>query len=91
VSAYDGAAGRRKWTCYVGEPTCFIAPCAGGRVLAVAPSGKAFVIDANGNFVGCNDLGAAATAVLRPGDHRAENAIVVGLADGRILTLPRSN
>ena len=35
------------------------------------------------------DLGTAITALVRPGDHRADAPLVIGTADGRVLLLPQ--
>ena len=43
------------------------------------------VIGPDGELTGRDELGARVTTVLRPGDHRAQNACVLGTADGRVL------
>ncbi|MFH1268380.1 MAG: PQQ-binding-like beta-propeller repeat protein, partial [Planctomycetota bacterium] len=88
VSAFDGASGTRRWTCFVGEPAPFAAAYQRDSILAVAVSGRVFVIDADGRLTGREDLGRKVTALLRPGDHRNTNAILVGTDDGRLLVLP---
>jgi len=87
VSAFEGASGRRRWTCFLGEPATFVAGYGQDRVLAVATSGRVFVIDAEGHLAGHEDLGHKVTALLRPGDHRYVRSILAGTGDGRLLVL----
>jgi hypothetical protein len=35
-------------------------------------------------------LGQPITGLLRPGEDRSANAVVLGMADGRLLSLPES-
>ena len=88
VSAFDGASGTRRWTCFLGEPATFVAVYGQDSVLAIATSGRVFVIDAEGHVAGHEDLGHKVTALLRPGDHRNARSILVGTHDGRVLSLP---
>ena len=80
--------GRRRWACFVGEPTHFVAPVAEGRILAAARSGRVFLISNDGTLSGAADLGQPITGLLRPGEDRSANAVVLGTADGRLLVLP---
>jgi hypothetical protein len=57
-----------------------------GRLLAVASSGRGWVISATGVVEENFDAGSAITAVPRPGNHRgAGRGLVLGTADGRVL------
>ncbi len=90
VAALDGRTGARRWACFVGEPTHFVAPADDGRVLAAARSGKVFLIGRAGSLCGAADLGQPITGLLRPGEDRSANAVLLGTADGRLLALPQS-
>ena len=57
------------------------------RILAVAESGRVFVLAHDGDLAGQGDLGDMDPALLRPGDHRNSKVIPLGLADGRLLAL----
>ena len=87
ISAFDGKTGRRHWACFVGEPAKLIAPSGRGTVVAVAPSGKVYLLSNVGELIGCHDLHSEATGLLRPGDHRGSSAILLGTHDGRLLFL----
>ena len=45
-----GRTGTRRWACFVGEPTHFVAPTSGGRVIAAARSGRVFAIGHDGEL-----------------------------------------
>lgn len=87
VCGFDGPTGKRRFAVFVGPPTNFVAPLADGRVLAVAPKGDVFVIGNDGKLAGRSSAGSQITALLRPGDHRAANAVILGTHDGRVLVL----
>jgi len=91
VSCFDGPTGARRWASFIGEPAPFVAPYGSGQVLAVARSGRVWLLDDQGDIVGCQDLGCPITGLLRPGDHRAGNAILVGTRAGRLLLLAKTN
>ncbi len=88
VCAFDGKSGKRLWACFIGEPARLVAPLPDGRTLAAAPSGHLFLMDGEGALVGGTDLGEPITAVLRPGDHRTDNRVLLGTAGGRVYLLP---
>jgi len=88
VCAFDGKSGKRKWACFVGDPPAFVAPYRQDAVMAICFSGDVVVIDGQGRLAGRNSLSAPVSALLRPGDHRATGAILVGTGDGRLLVLP---
>ncbi len=88
VGAFDGPNGRRRWACFLGEPAHYLAVWESRKLLAATPSGKVFVIDENGNVTGHEDFGASVTGLLRPGDHRAGNQVLLGTSDGRVRVLP---
>jgi outer membrane protein assembly factor BamB len=90
VAAFDGRTGDRRWACFVGEPTQFVAPVADGQVLAAARSGKVFLIRGDGSLAGAAVLGQPITGLLRPGEDRNANAVLLGTADGRLLLLPQA-
>jgi outer membrane protein assembly factor BamB len=90
VAALDGRSGARRWACYVGEPTQFVAPADDGRLWAAARSGKVFLIGRDGALAGAADVGQAITGLLRPGEDRSAGAMLLGTADGRLLVLPQS-
>jgi outer membrane protein assembly factor BamB len=87
VCALDGRTGGRRFACYVGEPTHFVAPMADGRLIAAANSGKVFILNAEGTVAGCDALGHGVTGLLRPGEDRSANAVALGTDDGRLLVL----
>lgn len=91
VYAFDGRRGTRRWACFVGEPTHFVAPTSGGRVIAAARSGRVFAIDHGGELIGAVSLGQPITGLLRPGEDRGANAVVLGTRDGRLLLLPNTS
>jgi len=84
VCAFDGPTGNRQWACFLGEPACFLVPFGCRKVMSVTRSGKILVIDEGGNLTGQEDLGIAITGLLRPGDHRAGNQVLLGTGDGRV-------
>ena len=88
VCAFDGKSGKRAWACFVGDPPAFVAPYGQDAVLAVSPSGDVAIIDGKGKLAGRNSLGTPASALLRPGDHRATGTILVGTEDGHLLAMP---
>ena len=90
VAALDGRSGARRWACYVGEPTQFVAPADDGRLWAAARSGRVFLIGRDGALAGAADVGQAITGLLRPGEDRSAGAMLLGTADGRLLVLPQS-
>jgi len=90
ISAFDGKTGRRHWACFTGEPVKFLAPRGQGTVIAVAPSGQIYLLSDAGELLGCHDLRSEVTGLLRPGDHRDGNAILLGTRDGRLLFLTES-
>ena len=85
VASFIGATGERVWACYVGEPVVLLALTADSRLAAVTPGGRVFLIDAGGHLDGCVELDAAVTAVMRPGDHRVGDTLLLGTADGRVI------
>lgn len=85
VAAFVGATGERAWACYVGEPVVLLALTADERLAAVTPGGRVFVIDAGGHLDGCVELDGAVTAVMRPGDHRLGDTLLLGTQDGRVI------
>ena len=87
VSAFDGATGARRWACFLGEPTELLAPHGQNRIIAIARSGRAYVLTRAGELLGRDDLAAPVAALLRPGDHRAGNGMLLGAEDGRVLLL----
>ncbi len=87
--AFDGRTGARRWACFIGEAASFVAPYGSRQVVAVARSGRVFVLDGKGGIAGCQDLGRPVSALLRPGGHRAGNAIVVGTRDGTVWVLDK--
>lgn len=91
VYAFDGRTGTRRWACFVGEPTHFVAPTSGGRVIAAARSGRVFAIDHGDELIGAVSLGQPITGLLRPGEDRQANAVVLGTRDGRLFLLPNTS
>jgi outer membrane protein assembly factor BamB len=91
VYAFDGRTGTRRWVCFVGEPTHFVAPTLGDRVIAAARSGRVFIIGHGGELIGAVSLGQPITGLLRPGEDRQANAVVLGTRDGRLLLLPNTS
>jgi len=87
VSAFDGRTGTRRWACFLGERTKLVAPYGRGRVVAIAPSGRAYLVSVTGDLLGCHDLRSEVTGLLRPGDHRAGNTVLLGTRDGRSVLL----
>jgi hypothetical protein len=87
VCGFDGPNGKRRFAAFVGQPTNFVAPLSDGRVLAVAPTGDVFVLAPDGKLADRASLGGKITALLRPGDHRAANAVILGTEEGRIMVL----
>lgn len=86
VVAVDGAAGRRVWGVWIGAAANLLWVLADGRLLAVAPSGRGWVISAAGAVEQSFEVGSAITAVPRPGNHRAAGRnLILGTADGRVL------
>jgi outer membrane protein assembly factor BamB len=88
VAAMDGRSGARRWACFVGRPTQFVAPMTDGRILAAARSGQVFLIDREGALVGAADVGQPITGLLRPGEDRSAGGALLGTADGHLLALP---
>ncbi|HCU34363.1 MAG TPA: hypothetical protein DGT21_02630 [Armatimonadetes bacterium] len=85
VAAFVGPTGERAWACYVGEPVVLLALTPEQRVAAVTRGGRVFVIDAGGHLEGCVELDGAVTAVMRSGDHRLGDALLLGTQDGRVI------
>ena len=89
VSAFDGKTGTRRWACFVGESTRLIAPCGQDKVVAVAPSGKVYLVSTTGDLLGCHELRSKVTGLPRPGDHRVGNTVLLGTRDGRLMLLTK--
>jgi outer membrane protein assembly factor BamB len=87
-AAMDGRSGARRWACFVGRPTQFVAAIADGRILAAARSGEVFLIGRDGSLVGAADVGQPITGLLRPGEDRSAGGVLLGTGDGRLLALP---
>ena len=87
ISAYNGLTGVRLWNCYIGDTAGYVEIIDGENIMAVTSSGKIYVIDPNGKYVGCQDIGCPVTALLRPGDHRTTSTIVIGTGDGRVMAI----
>ena len=87
VSAFDGGTGERLWYCFVGEAGQFLSTHGSDAIVAVSKPGRMFMIDYEGELIGCNDLGTEVTAMLRPGDHRKSTTVPIGTSDGRVLVL----
>jgi len=89
VHAFEGATGHHLWFCYLGDEPRLLWPRADGSILAVCPSGSVvFAVGADGGLAGCETLPAPITALLRPGQHRADpSCIPVGTNDGTIHVL----
>jgi outer membrane protein assembly factor BamB len=60
---------------------------AGGLIIAGTEDGEVHALDAKGNPVWSRSVGAAVTK-LAPLPVTGGSAVVVGLADGRLLALP---
>lgn len=88
IHALNGADGTRKWVRYIGDEAHFLWARRDGTLLAICPSGMAFVLGRQGELVGAESLGTTVTALLRPGDHRiAPPAVPVGTEDGFLRVL----
>lgn len=88
VVAVDGATGRREWLAWIGEAAALLWLLPDRRLLAVARSGRGWVISAAGAVEERGDAGSTFSALPRPGDHRAAGRRwVLGTADGRMLTI----
>lgn len=86
VVAVDGASGRKEWWVWIGEAAALLWLRPDGRVLAVAPSGRGWLIAKTGVVEACFDAGSPITAWPRPGNHRdAGRSLMLGTADGRVL------
>ncbi len=85
VCAFDGRTGARRFASFVGEATHFVAPMADGRVIAASRSGKVFVLRDDGTVLGQVSLARPITGLLRPGEDRSANAVLLGTEDGRLL------
>jgi len=90
ISAFDGRTGKRHWACFAGEPAKFLAPSGLDTLVAVAPSGRVYRLSDAGELLGCHDLRSDVTGLLRPGDHRDGNSVLLGTHDGRLLFLAES-
>ncbi|HUT90362.1 MAG TPA: hypothetical protein VMY37_12750 [Thermoguttaceae bacterium] len=77
LAALDGPAPDHLW------------PDGHGGVIAACRSGAIFVIGREGRPSGRDDLETAITALVRPGDHRADAPPAIGTADGRVLVFPQ--
>lgn len=86
VAAFSGADGKRAWATYLGEPVTLLAVLADGRLAAATPAGNVFLLKPDGQLAGWVELGAAVSTVMRPGDHRATETLLLGLKDGRVIT-----
>lgn len=85
-----GATGTRQWFCYLGDAGRMLWPQQDGAVLALCASGEALRVSGEGKLVGREDMGSPITALLRPGEHRAEPSVLpVGTEDGVLRILPR--
>jgi len=90
LHAFNAASGERRWWCYLGDDAQFLWPRLDGSVLALCPSGRVFVVGPSGPLIGMQELGAEATAFLRPGEHRVAPAVIpVGTQDGWLRFLPQ--
>jgi outer membrane protein assembly factor BamB len=87
VYGFDSRTGRRRFATFVGEPTHFVAPVAGGRVIAVGRSGMVFVLGDEGQVAGRVALDRSITGLLRPGEDRSTNAVLLGTVEGNIMEL----
>ena len=88
LHAFDGATGEHLWFCYLGEEPRMLWVRADGSVLSFCLSGSVFVTGADGRLTGRQQLSAPITALLRPGEHRAQAARVpVGVRDGGLFVL----
>ncbi|MCE5241130.1 PQQ-binding-like beta-propeller repeat protein [bacterium] len=85
VAAFAGATGKRLWACYLGEPVVLLALTAEGRLAAVTPAGRVFLVGPGGQLEGRVELGSSVSAVMRPGDHRVGEKLLVGTKDGRVI------
>lgn len=90
VVGVSGATGRRDWCAWLGEPVHLLWVLGDRRVLALAASGRGWVLSSAGEILGGSELGTRVTAMPRPGDHRgAARRLVLGTADGRVLVPDR--
>ncbi len=85
VAAFDGVTGERRWACYLGAPAPLLARTADDRIAAATPSGAVYVIRADGHLEGKVELGTEASALVRPGDQREGDVLLLGTADGRVV------
>ncbi len=85
VAAFDGATGERRWACYLGADVPLLARTADGRIAAVTPAGTVYVIGADGALEGKVELRAEVSALIRPGDQRKDDVLLLGTADGRVM------
>lgn len=88
VAAFDGATGERRWASFLGAPVELLARTNDGRIAAVTPAGSVPLLGADGRLEGRVDLGARVTAVVRPGDQRAGDLLLLGTSDGRMMVGP---
>lgn len=59
-----------------------------GRIAAVTPAGSVPLLGADGRLEGRVELGARVTAVVRPGDQRTGDLLLLGTSDGRMMVGP---
>jgi len=53
------------------------------------PSGKVYLVSATGELLGCQELPSEVTGLLRPGDQRTGNTVLLGTRDGRLMLLTK--
>jgi outer membrane protein assembly factor BamB len=88
LAAFDGTSGERMWVCTIGDRARALWPLPDGRVVAVCPSGRTFVLDGQGQLIGRAAFPGPVTGLLRPGEHRAQaTSFPVGTADGQVYLL----
>jgi len=88
VSAFGAATGDALWFCYIGSRPQLLWARKDGTIVALVATGELFLISAEGKLLGRQELGAPVSALLRPGEHRAQaQFLVLGTADGTVWRL----
>jgi hypothetical protein len=82
VSAFRAATGEPLWFCYIGTRPRQLWSREDGTLVALTAAGDVFLLTSAGELLGHQELGAAVSALLRPGEHRMHARLLpVGTTD----------
>ena len=88
ISAFRAATGEPLWFTFVGKRPRQLWTRGDGTIIAFTAAGELFVLSKQGELLGHHDLSRPVTALLRPGEHRAQATfLALGTADGNVWLL----